>query len=194
MAVYNLTMRDPTTESADDELKSLSPRLDALDGARIGFHVNAKEAARPVSQVVEEKLADRYPNLTFTRCDVPARDEEGLTRIEEWAASETDACIATVGDCGGCTRAVVRAANAIEAGGTPAVGLVADGFELSWETNANDQGRYLRSQTLPIRSETTDLDVLRDQIDADVLSGIETALTQPLTDQEKGLAERDLLS
>lgn len=187
-------MRDPTAESEKGDLRSLAPRVDGLDGARVGFHVNAKEAAVPVATVVEEKLAARFPDAEFVRCEVPARDEQGLARIEEWAREETDACVASVGDCGGCTRAVVRAANAIEESGTPAVGLVADGFEVSWETNSRDQRRYLRHQVLAIRSETTDLDLLREQIDDEAISGVEAALTEPLTDAEQGLEERGLLS
>ncbi len=174
-------------------MKSLAPRIDEFEGKKIGFHINTKEAAEPVARVIEEKLHEKHPSVTFSRCTIPARDEEALDQIEEWAR-QLDACIATVGDCGGCTRAVVRAANAMEASGTPTVGLIAEGFEMSWETNAVDQQRHVRSQTLPIRSETTDPELLRDQISAETVQGIEAALTEPLTDEERGLEERNLLS
>ena len=186
-------MRDPTAKSERSEMKPLVPRIDEFEGKKIGFHINTKEAAEPTAQVIEEKMSEKHPSVTFSHCTVPARDDEALDQIEEWA-EQLDACIATVGDCGGCTRAVVRAANAIEASGTPAVGLMAEGFEMSWETNAVDQQRYLRSQTLPIRSETTDLELLQDQISAKTVQGIEAALTEPLTDEEKGLEEPNSLS
>lgn len=186
-------MKDPMAESKKSGMKSLAPRLDKLNGKTIGLHINTKEAAEPVATVVEEKLCETYPNLTVSHCTVPARNEEQLGEIKEWA-EEIDASIATIGDCGGCTRAVVRAVNAIEETGIPAVGLVADGFEMSWETNAVDQQRYLRNQTLPIRSETTDLEVLHEKISNEVLEAIINALTEPLTEEEKGLKEKNLLS
>lgn len=187
-------MRDPTADSKKEGMKSLAPRADRLEGKRIGFHVNTKEAAEPVAKTVEEKLLGRYPDIETTYCRIPARDTEALAEIETWAGNETDVCIATIGDCGGCTRAVVRAANAIEESETPAVGIVANEFELSWETNAKDQQRYLRKQSVPIKPETTDRSILDEAIDDTVLQGIEDALTTPLTDEEKGLEERNLLS
>jgi hypothetical protein len=187
-------MRDPITESDKEGMKSLAPRIDSLEGKRIGFHVNTKEASKPVAKTVEEKLIAKYPGIETSFCTIPARDTEALAEIETWANNQTDACIATIGDCGGCTRAVVRAANAIEESETPAVGIVANEFELSWETNAKDQQRYLRKQSVPIKPETTDRSILDEAIDDTILQGIEDALTVPLTDEEKGLEERDLLS
>lgn len=186
-------MRDPTAKSEKSEMESLAPRIKKLKNKKIGFHINTKEAAEPVARIVEEKLDKKHSSMTFSRCTVPARDEEGLDRIEEWAG-ELNACIAVVGDCGGCTRAVVRAANAVEESGTPAVGLVAEGFEMSWETNAVDQQRHIRNQTLSIRSETTDPELLQEEISAETVRGIENALIEPLTDEEKGLEERNLFS
>jgi hypothetical protein len=46
----------------------------------------------------------------------------------------------------------------------------------------------------PIRSETTDPELLREQISVETVRGIEAALTEPLTDEEKGIKERNLLS
>lgn len=187
-------MRDPTAEPATRGTKGLAPRIDTLEGKRIGLHVNAKEAAEPVSEVIAERLRERHDDIEFTYCDVLGRNETGLDQIEHWADQEADTCIASVGDCGGCTRAVVRTANAIEEAGTPAVGLVAEGFEASWEANAEDQGRHLRYQELPIRSETTDKDVLREQLGAEEIQGIERALTESLIDEERGLETKDTTS
>ncbi|MFB6281841.1 MAG: hypothetical protein ABEH40_07470 [Haloferacaceae archaeon] len=180
-------MRDPTAERAGDGgLAPLAPRADSLDGARIGIHLNAKPAAEPVSAVLRARLADRHPGATFDRCRVPARDDEALARIGEWAAGGIDACVAVIGDCGGCTRAVVRAADAVEAAGVPAVGVVAEAFARSFEANARDGGRALRHRAVPIRSETTDRDRIRSALDGAVLDGIEAALTTPPTGDETG--------
>lgn len=183
-------MRDPVAEStADETLQPLNDRVKALDGLRIGFYNNAKPAAEPVTDVIQSLFTERYPNATFERFHVPARNEENLRRIGEWAASETDVCLAIIGDCGGCTRAIARATNAIEAAGVSAVGLVAEEFGLSFETNARNEGRRLRYREVPIRSETTDIDLIRDSVTDALLDGIEAALTEPLTDEERGKTE-----
>lgn len=184
-------MKDPIARSAgDDGLAPLSPRVGSLEGRRIGLYANAKPAAAPVTEVLRELLRDRYPDATFERFHEPARDEAALRRIGEWAASETEACVAAIGDCGGCTRAVVRATDAIEAAGVPAVGLVAAAFERSFEANARDVGRALRHRPVPIRSETTDRERIRERLDAGTLDGIEAALTEPLSGDERGTAGR----
>jgi hypothetical protein len=178
-------MRDPTAQGTESTaLSPLASRLDSLDGKRIGFYNNAKPAAEPVTDVIREMLADRYPNATFEQFHVPARDEAQLREIGEWAAVETDACLAIIGDCGGCTRAIVRATSAIENAGVPAVGLVAEAFGLSFETNAENQGRALRHQPVPIRSETTDRNEIQAGLDQAVLDGIEAALTEPRSGDE----------
>lgn len=180
-------MRNPVSERGNDTgFQPLAPRIDGLDGKRIGLFENSKPAAEPVATVLRERLAERYPGATFSRYSARARDEAGLRQVAAWATAETDACIAAVGDCGGCTRATVQATNAIEECSIPTVGLVADGFQLSWEANAADQGRALRFQPLPIQSETTDVDVIRERLSTAVLDGIETALTAPPTGDEAG--------
>lgn len=178
-------MRNPVGErDSDTERQALVPRVDDLEGKRIGLYKNSKPAAEPVTTVVRERLADRHPGATFVEYHRPARSEDSLREIGEWAAAEADACIAAVSDCGGCTRATVRATNAIEERSVPAVGLVAEGFRASWEANADDQGRPLRYQVLPIQSETTDVDVVRERVTTDAVDDIEAALTEPLTAEE----------
>ncbi|MFB6302156.1 MAG: hypothetical protein ABEH78_04775 [Haloferacaceae archaeon] len=180
-------MRDPVAGSSRAKgLAPLAPRVDSLDCKRIGFYTNAKPAAEPVADVLQSRMAERYPDAPVERFHVPARDEAALARIGEWAASETDVCIAAIGDCGGCTRAIARATDAIEAAGVPAVGLVAEAFELSFETNARDGGRALRHRPVSIRSETTDREAIRAALDEGVLDGIEAALTEPLAGDERG--------
>lgn len=180
-------MKDPTAKDSI-EGKSLTPRVDTLDGKTIGLFRNIKRAAEPVSDVVAEKLSEEHPTSEFTKLTSPARSDEDLAKIAEWASGEPDVVIITIGDCGGCTRSVVRATNAIEEAGMPAVGIVAEGFELTFETNAADQGRELRYQALPIRSEMTDRDAIRECLTEDSIDGIRKQLTEPLTDVEKGMA------
>lgn len=182
-------MLDPTAEEGTTEMKSLAPRIDGLEGKRIGLYTNIKRAAQPVSEVLEERLREEFTDITIQRFHSAARSDEDLATISEWAREETDACIVCIGDCGGCTRAVVRATDAIEHAGVPAVGLVGNGFELSFETNAADQRRSLRHQVIPIRSETTDIDVIREAITDEEMDGIVDSLTRPLTEEERGNGE-----
>lgn len=179
-------MRNPVADRADDTQKSLVPRVDGLDGKRIGFYNNAKPASEPVTEVLRAQMSERYPEATFERFHVPARDEQQLQEIGEWAAEKVDVAISIIGDCGGCTRAIVRATDAIEDHGIPAVGVVAADFERAFEASAEDQGRPLRCQPISVRSETTDTAVIEDAVDDGVLNGIETALTEPLSDEEQG--------
>lgn len=179
-------MRNPVADGADDERKPLVPRVDSLDDKRIGFYNNAKPAAKPVTEVLKDRLSERYPEATFERFHVPAREEEQLREIGEWAAAETDVALAVIGDCGGCTRAIVRATDAIEEHGTPAVGVVAADFERAFAASAEDQGRPLRRQPVAVRSETTDTATIEAAVDEAVLDGIEAALTEPLSEDERG--------
>jgi hypothetical protein len=68
-------MREPTAGSEKSGMKSLAPRIDEFEEKTLGFHINTKEAAEPVAQIVEEKLSEKHPSVTFSRCSVPARDE-----------------------------------------------------------------------------------------------------------------------
>jgi hypothetical protein len=116
------------------------------------------------------------------------KDEAVLEEIGEWAAAETDVCIGAVGDCGSCTKFLAREVEPIEARGVPAIGLVVEGFELDWETNSRDLGRKLRYVTVPVRSETTDVERLRREMPPEEIETIEADLTRPLTDEERGPA------
>jgi hypothetical protein len=182
-------MKSPRTDKAAGDDLSLTERIDAVDGHRIGLYKNVKKAAEPVSTVVEEQLRERYPDLEISTYGAPARDEGTLQEIGEWASEETDACITMMADCGGCTRALVRATNAIEEHGTPAVGIVSEDFTVSWDVRSEDMGRSLRHVPISLPSETTDLDIIRNSITDEVVDDLEAGLTDPLTAVEKGETE-----
>lgn len=48
-------------------VKGISPRLDELAGKTIGFFLNSKIAAEPMSHIIEEKLKEKYSNTKFSR-------------------------------------------------------------------------------------------------------------------------------
>jgi hypothetical protein len=186
-------MKSPKTDKAAGVDLSLTERINAVDGHRIGLYKNVKKAADPVSTVVEERLRQRYPDLEVRRYQAPARNEETLQEIGEWASEETDACFTMMADCGGCTRALVRATNAIEDHATPAVGIVSEDFTVSWDVRSEDMGRSLRHVPISLPSETTDLDIIRNIITDEMVDDLEARLTDPLTAVEKGETEGESL-
>ena len=82
-------------------LKGLAPRLEDLDGSKIGLFRNSKRAAQPIFSVLEEKLKEKYSTLqTSTFIFLPNDEIEmsnDLSRYEEWL-KEIDAVIFAYGD------------------------------------------------------------------------------------------------
>jgi hypothetical protein len=189
-------MYDPVADADEPDRKSIAPRLEGIEGARIGLFDNGKPAAEPLLDVVEERLEAAYPSVTVDRYDVDhlnrIKNEEEMAAIEAWA-DDLDACIGAIGDCGSCTKYLVYGIESVERSGTPGVGLIDEGFTLDWDTNARDFGREMRNYTLPAVAEVLDRDRFRELLTADVLDEILDGLTQPPTagEQATGDAEAD---
>ena len=188
-------MYDPVADSEETELKPIAPRLERIEGARIGLFDNGKPAAEPLLDVVEERLAEAYPSVTVDRYAVDhlnrIKNEEEMAAIQAWADEEIDACIGAIGDCGSCTKFLVYGIEAVERSGTPGVGLVDDGFTLDWETNARDFGRRPRYYTLSAISEVLDRDRFREQLTVDVLDEVLEELTRPPTPDERAAEDAE---
>lgn len=185
-----MALLDPTGDEPDTERKPIAPRIDSLAGKDIGLFDNGKITAEPVLDVVEERLATAYPDASFSRYALgknrvnKAKDADELAEVTEWA-SELDVGIGAFGDCGSCTKFLAWGVDAIEAGGTPGVGLIDEGFELDYQSNAIERGRPLRYAMLPVRSETPELDRVREQMTDETVAAIEAELTRPLTEDER---------
>ena len=188
-------MYDPVADSAETDRKPIAPRLEQIEGARIGLFDNGKPAAEPLLDVVEERLREAHPSVTIDRYAVAhlnrIKNEEELASIEAWADAELDACIGAIGDCGSCTKYLVYGIEAVERSGTPGVGIADEGFALDWDTNARDFGRELRYTTMPAISEVIDRDRFREQLTDDVLEDILAELTRPPTPEERAAADAD---
>jgi len=189
-------MHDPVADADQTDRKPIAPRLERIEGARIGLFDNGKPAAEPLLDVVEERLEASYPSVTVERYAVDhlnrIKNEEEMSAIEAWADEELDACIGAIGDCGSCTKYLVYGIEAVERSGTPGVGLVDEGFTLDWDTNARDFGRELRNYTLSAVAEVLDRDRFREQLTADVLDEILDELTRPAAEEQAaGDAEAD---
>ena len=188
-------MYDPVADADETERKPIAPRLERIEGARVGLFDNGKPAAEPLLDVVEERLAEAYPSVTVDRYAVDhlnrIKNEEEMAAIQAWADEKIDACIGAIGDCGSCTKFLVYGIEAVERSGTPGVGLVDDGFTLDWETNARDFGRRPRYYTLSAISEVLDRDRFREQLTVDVLDEVLEELTRPPTPDERAAEDAE---
>ncbi|ELY54778.1 hypothetical protein C493_12434 [Natronolimnohabitans innermongolicus JCM 12255] len=182
-------------DSEAAERKSIAPRLEQIEGARIGLFDNGKPAAEPLLDVVEERLEEAYPSVTVDRYAVDhlnrIKNDAEMDAIEAWADEELDACIGAIGDCGSCTKYLVYGIESAERSETPGVGIVDEGFALDWDTNARDFGRELRYYTMPAISEVIDRDRFREQLTVDVLDEILDELTRPPTPEERAAEDAE---
>jgi hypothetical protein len=107
-------MLDTTRKAADYEVLSpwaeadavpargIMPRLDTLDGRKVGLFANGKRAAVPSLTALERELKARFPkvDISWYRCTVfntPEVLTEGKAKFEEWARQQ-DAVALSVGD------------------------------------------------------------------------------------------------
>lgn len=183
-------MLDPIADSEETPSRPLSPRPKTLDDLRIGLCTNGKKAAEPTLQVVEHSLRDRHPGLEFDYYRVPElnllKEDTEVDAIREWAREETDACFTAIGDCGSCTNFLTWVTETIEATDTPAVGLVAEGFELDWVSNVRDLDRPIRHVEVPVRPERVDTEKIRKAMSEETIREIEEEMVRPRTARERG--------
>ncbi len=95
-------VHNPWGEVDPVPLRGISPRLDDLAGKTIGlFATQAKLAARPILEIVEQKLREREPSLRFNWFvfdhNLNVADSDDFHRFKRWA-KEVDAAVAAVGD------------------------------------------------------------------------------------------------
>lgn len=91
----------PWAEVDSVPAKAISPRLNEMSGKNIGFFLNSKIAAEPMSRVIEEKLTEKYPSLNFSRFiripNISMAETPDKEKYVEWIKS-LDAIIYTHGD------------------------------------------------------------------------------------------------
>jgi hypothetical protein len=83
-------------------LKGLSPRLDKLDGRKIGLLCNSKRAAPLILDVTEKLIKEKFPTATVSRFDgrsfsVSSLEKDREGEFNDWIKG-VDAVIASVGD------------------------------------------------------------------------------------------------
>jgi hypothetical protein len=92
----------PWAEADPVPLKGLSPRLDKLDGRKIGLLCNSKRAAPLILDVTEKLIKEKFPTATVSRFDgrsfsVSSLEKDREGEFNDWIKG-VDAVIASVGD------------------------------------------------------------------------------------------------
>jgi hypothetical protein len=92
----------PWAEADPIALQGLSPRLDRLDGKKIGLLCNSKRAAPIILDVTERLLKQRFPTSEISRFyarsfSVSSLEKDREPEFNDWL-KEVDAVIAAVGD------------------------------------------------------------------------------------------------
>lgn len=191
MRVLRMGFVTPSAAGSSTEQKPLVSRVDSLSGKRIGLYDNGKPAAKPLLTAVKETLAERYPDATFEWYHVDhlnkIKNDDEQASVVNWA-TEIDTALGAIGDCGSCTKFLAWGIELIEDADTPGVGLIDEGFELDYQSNAIERGRPLRYKKTPVRCETTDLDRVREEVTEEVVDGIVDELTRSLNDKERAEA------
>jgi hypothetical protein len=121
---------DPTgtvTTGAAKPAAPRAPRLASLQGKRVGLLINTKTNARPFLEEVGRLLEERYDVTLTRRTKVNFAVPEPEDVIKE-LASESDAIITGVGDCGSCSAAATADGVVFEAAGVPVAAIITDSF------------------------------------------------------------------
>jgi hypothetical protein len=92
----------PWAEADPIPLKGLAPRVEKLDGKKIGLLCNNKRAAPLILDVTEKLLKEQYPSVKISRFtgktfSVSSLEKEREAEFNEWIKG-VDAVIAAVGD------------------------------------------------------------------------------------------------
>ena len=92
----------PWAEADPVALKGLSPRLDKLDGKKIGLLCNNKRASPLILDVTEKIIKERFPTAKVSRFlgrsfSVSSLEKDREGEFNDWIKG-VDAVVAAVGD------------------------------------------------------------------------------------------------
>ena len=92
----------PWADADPIPFRGISPRLDSLAGKKIGLFVNSKRAAMPISNSVDKRLKEIYPDIQTivfhsTEPNVNEIETKNKEKFTAWV-KDVDAVIALVGD------------------------------------------------------------------------------------------------
>ena len=82
--------------------RGISPRLNSLDGKKIGLFANSKRSSVPQVRMVEKYLKEKFPTIQADLFHAPdptsiAKDSPDWEKLAAWVKT-VDAVVLTVGD------------------------------------------------------------------------------------------------
>lgn len=97
-----LQVLSPWSEIDPIPFDSPAQRLEGLSGKKIGLFANHKRAARPMLEVVERWMGEKYPAVELdlyigTETNVPEMWTSGKEKFEKWIDG-VDGVVLAVGD------------------------------------------------------------------------------------------------
>ncbi len=92
----------PWAEADPVPARGITPRLERIDGKKIGLFANGKRAAVPMLESLEKLLKERFPaaQTSWYRCsefNVPEMLTKGREQFAAWVGG-VDAVVLAVGD------------------------------------------------------------------------------------------------
>lgn len=92
----------PWADAEPVALRGLSPRLEKLEGKKIGLFINAKRAAQLTLESFERQLLERAPGVTTswytcTDVNVPEMRTAGKEKFAAWISS-VDGVVLSIAD------------------------------------------------------------------------------------------------
>ncbi len=92
----------PWAEADPVPARGITPRLQGIEGKKIGLFANGKRAAVPILTAVERQLKERFPSVAtdWYRCsefNVPEMLTSGKEKFAAWVGG-VDAVVLAVGD------------------------------------------------------------------------------------------------
>ena len=99
---FSYEVLSPWAEADPVPFRGISPRLNDLNGKKIGLFRNSKRAAEPALRVIENRLRQRFPSATFSWFANDFRNEmvtetPAKNDFEAWAKG-VDGIITAYGD------------------------------------------------------------------------------------------------
>ena len=101
-AEYQFEVMNPWADVDPIPPRSISPRLDTLDGKKIGLFANSKRSSVPQARMVEKRLKEKFPAIQTDLYHAPdpnyiAQDNPQWGKFSAWIKT-VDAIVLTVGD------------------------------------------------------------------------------------------------
>lgn len=192
----------PWAEVDYEDAKGINPRVDTLDGKRIGLFAHFKGHSFLILDEIQKELTKRYPTATFTVLQYPRdtseieNDSEFLPKFEEWLDG-VDTVIAAYGDAGSCAMYHAYNTAFVEKLGKPAVLVAKDSVVMSARRGASaricpELRIVVAPESLPDMSFVPALDqelidtVIHPNVVA-IMDDIVDALLAPLTEEEQAI-------